>query len=129
MTIHSAKRRGGRPRRGRPTADTDAARRRGAPTRTRLLALRVLERVQRAADFQEGFEWVESEHFTVSYPERGAPAEAVDAIIAVLESTRRAVMEKIGVVTSYITPVAPLANMPYTMYECPVTHPMSAVHQ
>src|SRR5690606_36127766 len=30
---------------------------------------------------------------------------------------------------SYITEVAPLANGPYTMYEWPVTHPMSAVHQ
>src|ERR1700730_3917395 len=30
---------------------------------------------------------------------------------------------------SYITHVAPLASGPYTMYECPVTQPTSAVHQ
>ena len=30
---------------------------------------------------------------------------------------------------SYITQVAPLASGPYTRYECPVTHPTSAVHQ
>ena len=30
---------------------------------------------------------------------------------------------------SYITLVAPFASGPYTMYEWPVTHPMSAAHQ
>src|ERR1035437_11107962 len=30
---------------------------------------------------------------------------------------------------SYITTVAPLASGPYTTYECPVTQPISAVHQ
>jgi len=52
VKIRSAQRRG-RPGRGRPTAEADAARRRGAPTRTRLLALRVLERVQRAGSYAD----------------------------------------------------------------------------
>ena len=30
---------------------------------------------------------------------------------------------------SYMNDVAPFASGPYTMYECPVPHPMSAVHQ
>src|SRR5207302_1280849 len=41
---------------------------------------------------------------------------------------KRSLSGKSGV-PSYMTPVAPLASGPYTMYECPVTHPMSAVHQ
>ncbi len=32
-------------------------------------------------------------------------------------------------VPSYMTCVAPFASGPYTMYECPVTQPTSAVHQ
>src|ERR687891_1524480 len=30
---------------------------------------------------------------------------------------------------SYMIEVVPFASGPYTMYECPVTHPMSAAHQ
>jgi 16S rRNA (cytosine967-C5)-methyltransferase len=42
-----------RPHRGRPNADRGGLRHRGAPTRTRLLALRVLERVQRAGAYAD----------------------------------------------------------------------------
>ena len=53
MTIQRVQRRPSRPRRGRPAVDSEGARRRGAPTRTRLLALRVLERVQRAGSYAD----------------------------------------------------------------------------
>ena len=52
--VSASIRRYARPHRGRPVAPTSATLRRGAaPTRTRLLALRVLERVQRAGAYAD----------------------------------------------------------------------------
>ena len=53
MSVRAAKGQRARPNRGRPRRSRSGSARRGAPTRTRLLALRVLERVQRAGAYAD----------------------------------------------------------------------------
>jgi len=68
---------GVRPGRGRPLRRTHAARRDAAPTRTRLLALRVLERVQRAGAYADVLLHSSLARSGLSAPDRAFATELV----------------------------------------------------